>query len=344
MKRISLEQLLKESGTDSYLEQYRYVCDQIEKNKIRIVKSSPLNGKTPALPLSYWRIEEAVDYEKQVEELKFQLVAPIHNDYYLEHLDVYLQEEKWVKLLNRYFLENEGKEQIPVSMNERSFQIWGREKFLQKGQGRKVLAHCKVTLEQLNVYGTTEPLAYYSASRQIPQTILILENKDTFYSMRKYLLSGFDEIFGEHIGTVIYGAGKGILRSFEDFRFCVESHINAADNRILYFGDLDYEGIGIYEHLEKIFGMEHEIKPFVQAYAKMVQKAEMWDADFLPDTSQKQNQNISGHFFRFFSDDMKEKMQKILRSGKYIPQEIFNITDFNNRENISEEDSCSTNF
>lgn len=110
-------------------------------------------------------------------------------------------------------------------------------------------------MEELRVYQTTEPLAYYSGTRRVPQTVLILENKDTFYTMRRWLMGGFalsgedggkeesvdaasspGKIFGREIGTVIYGAGKGILRSFEDFQFCVEPHINHPNNEILYFG------------------------------------------------------------------------------------------------------------
>ena len=54
MKKISLEQLLGESRADNYREQYQYVCGLIEKQKILPVKSSPLNGKKPALHQSYW--------------------------------------------------------------------------------------------------------------------------------------------------------------------------------------------------------------------------------------------------------------------------------------------------
>ncbi|MBR6769662.1 MAG: hypothetical protein IKM28_00170 [Lachnospiraceae bacterium] len=355
MKRISLTQLLEESGQTSYQEQYHYICNQIKKQKIKPVKSSPLNGKSPALHQSYWLLEEERDYSSQIEELKFQMAPMIQTDYYLHHLDVYCQEEKWVKLLNQYFqkqllspstplaspLKQDNLKAIDVeetssvsmaarrvSLNERSFQIWGREKFLQREQGRRVLSHCGVSLEQLDIYETTEPLASYSAHRATPQTILILENKDTFYSMRRHLLSGSSKIFGVHVGTLIYGAGKGILRSYEDFYFCVEPHISHPENRILYFGDLDYEGIGIYERLEQLFLPEHKISPFVQAYERMLEKAKRWGRDALPETKEKQNRNISGEFFTCFSEEIKKEMEEILQGNRYIPQEIINISDF----------------
>lgn len=411
MKKISLEELQKESRTESYPEQYRYICGLIEQQRITPVKSSPRNGKKPALHTSYWLAEEKPDYGEELEELQFRTVPAIRTDYYLNHLEVYREERKWVRLLNRFFLEQgeAGSRNLPyVSLNERSFRIWGREKFLQREQGRKILAHCGIGLEELRVYRTTEPLAYYSRTRRVPQTILILENKDTFYTMRRWLMGEgggmaafgnkaggldfadkapakagravetgadgpdraggagradepdgpdraggaggpgeaaqgntgeppFHRIFGSEISTVIYGAGKGILRSSQDFRFCVEPHINHPENEILYFGDLDYEGIGIYERLAALFSTgeetagrtwRHEIKPFIRAYEKMMDKARGYGKDFLPDMSGNQNRNLSGLFFRYFSHETKEAMIQLLEDGKYIPQEIVAITDF----------------
>lgn len=378
MRKIPLERLLEESRAESYAEQYQYVCGLIEEGKLMPVKRSPRNGKKPALHLSYWLVEEIPDYGQEMEELKFRTVPAIRTDYYLKHPEVYRAEAEWVRLLNRFFLEHSGEELPCVSLNERSFQIWGREKFLQREQGKTVLSHCGVEVGQLRVYDTTEPLAYYSADRRAPQTVLILENKDTFYSMRRYLMRGraaeegcavqagctpqgerteqagctpqgerapqagcaareegtSAKIFGVAVGTVIYGAGKGIFRSFEDFRFCVEPHINDPQNEILYFGDLDYEGIGIYERLAELFGGEgtgaenRRIRPFVQAYEKMVDKAGQAGMDFLPKMSENQNRSLSGLFFRCFSQEMADKMKRLLEAGNYIPQEIINITDF----------------
>ena len=44
--------------------------------------------------------------------------------------------------LNKYLKERKETLQFKVSANERSFEIWGREKFLSKGQGRRILKRC----------------------------------------------------------------------------------------------------------------------------------------------------------------------------------------------------------
>ncbi len=335
MKRISLEQLQAESGSVNYPEQYQYICGLIRADRIRPVKSSPRNGKSPALHMSYWRMEETPDYGEILEEITYRLSPLIRMDYYQAHPAVYQEEAPWVRRLSSFLLETGGRPEEPVSLNERSFQIFGREKFLQREHGKKILTHCGLSLQDLNVYGTTEPLAYYSHSRKVPQNVLILENKDTFYSMRRHLLCGGSTIFGEEISTVIYGAGKSILRSSEDFGFCVEPHINDASNRILYFGDLDYEGIGIYERLYDVFQSRNagdsdaqKVRPFVEAYLRMTKKAASCGEDFLPQMREKQNRNLRGTFFSAFPEEWTAGVCQMLSAGRYIPQEILNITDF----------------
>ena len=323
VKRISLKELQK--NVSDYKEQYEYVMDLIEKGIIKPVKSSGTNGKSPALHLEYWVIEEKKDYTQLKEELLYKMIPEISIDYYMAHLKVYEQDREWVLLLNEFLKEHKEQLLYAKSLNERSFEIWKREKFLSREQGKKILKRCQIDMEVLNVYETTEPLAYYSHTRQTPQNILIIENKDTFYSMRKHLLERNDTILGMPVGTLIYAAGKGIFKSFQDFEFCVEPYMTDKGNGIYYFGDLDYEGIGIYENFAAVFCGEWEIRPFVEGYEAMVDKAEKIGQ--LPDMKTGQNKNIRELFFSDFSKEMMGRMKQILEAGQYIPQEILNITD-----------------
>lgn len=326
MKRISLEELLEACHTDSYEGQYHYIIDLLEQGCIKPVKAAGTNGKKPALYRFYWKCEQKKDYRVLEEELKYRMHPMISVDYYLSHLENYERDRDHVLLLNRYLREKQGQLVYPESVNERSFEIWSREKFLTREQGKKILRRCGLDMVFLNVYETAEPLSYYSHTRHTPQNLLILENKDTFYSMRRHLLETGEKILGEDIGTLIYGAGKRVLRSFRDFEFCVEPYMRDPENRIFYFGDLDYEGIGIYENLAELFQNRWEIVPFVPAYQRMLSKAPEWER--LPDTSEGQNRNISNVFFSYFQEEQASHMKEILDRGKYIPQEILNISDF----------------
>lgn len=347
MKQISLEELLSaySSHVSVYQEQYRKIIDLIEQNKIRPVIASGTNGKKPALYQRYWLIEEQKNYDDLLEELKYQITPLISVDFYLKHLEAYEEDRNWVLLLNDYLKYNRDKLEYLESVNERSFEIWNREKFLTKEQGKKILKRCGLDFASLRVYGTTEPLAYYSHTRTVPQKILILENKDTFYSMRRHLLNGNREILGEVIGTLIYGAGKGILKSFQDFDLCVEPYMKAAENEILYFGDLDYEGIGIYEKLAELFQERWKIRVFTAAYIAMLEKAAERTTDntaekmrsrtvcrqrnfcVLPTTKEGQLRCDGSLFFSYFDKLQVQSMKEILEAGKYIPQEILNISD-----------------
>ena len=177
-------------------------------------------------------------------DIKYTFSTMISVDYYLAHPDMYEKDRNWVLMLNQYLKKHTDALLTPESLNERSFEIWHREKFLDREQGKN---------------------------------ILILENKDPFFSMRNYLLNGHTEIFGAEIGTLIYGAGKGIIRSFQDFDLCAEPYMKHPKNTIYYFGDLDYEGIGIYENLAEKFRSRWKIIPFVPAYQAMLETVLCWE-------------------------------------------------------------------
>lgn len=328
MKRISLDRLVQSKAEFSYEQQYQYVIELIKNGKIRPVKASRTNGKKPALYREYWLAGAKKDYSAYEEELRYGLYHCISIDYYLSHLEVYEKEREWVLRLSDYLKQKREKLECEVSVNERSFEIWSREKFLAKELGKSVLKHCGIEENFLNFYSTSEPLAYYTHTRKTPQNLLILENKDTFYSMRRYLLEGNDEIFGMSVGTLIYGAGKGILKRFRDFSACVEPYMAKQENVIYYFGDLDYEGIGIYERLSALFHKDFMILPFAGAYERMLKKAGENGIDKLPETKEQQNRNISGEFFGYFSEKFVKEMKAVIESGRYIPQEILNISDF----------------
>ena len=64
------------------------------------------------------------------------------------------------------------------------------------------MSHCSLALAQLNCYSTAEPFAYFASTRAVPQKLLIIENKYTFFSMRKHLLAGNSQLLGENISHI----------------------------------------------------------------------------------------------------------------------------------------------
>jgi hypothetical protein len=323
--KIMIGELQEYLKIPNYNDLVDLVYDLIEKKQIAPIMLSGLNGKKPALYQTYRILKIPKDYSSYREELMYRLVPVLKNDFYLSNMEAYLKDRPFVLLLNDFIKEHYECLKEPASYNERSFEIWGREKFLNREGGIKILKNLNLTPEELNVYDTTEPLAYYSQHKNVPQNILILENKDTFYSMRRHLLDNNVMILGEEIGTLVYGGGKSIHKSFRDFTFCVEPYLNDKRNEILYFGDLDYEGIIIYESLQENFRDSVKLKPFCIAYEAMLRKV---DVEKLPEMKEGQNRHIGNEFLSYFSEKVQEQMVHLLHQNKYIPQEILQRKDF----------------
>lgn len=327
--KITLWELQEFLQIEEYPEFAKVVAEMVEEGTLKPVKNSGSNGKRPSLHNTYTIIKEKEENSEWIEELMY-LSTKLDNDYYLKHPKQYAKVRKYVLLMNEYMNNQSDCLQWEESLNERSFEIFGREKFIAEEGGKTLLKNLNLTYEQLNIYETSEPFAYYSKDKSVPQIILFIENKDTFYSMRKYLIEGNGTIFGKEIGTLIYGGGKRILRSLKDFHISAEPYMLDERNEYLYFGDLDYEGIGIYEALYDELKSERIVRPFVEAYLRMLEKTKHLD---LPKTKEKQNRTSHGIFEGFFTKEQFESMRKILETERYIPQESLVCLDFKSLPN-----------
>lgn len=324
-RKIGLEELEQCYQVENYQELVALVQKMVAAGTLCPVKSSRSNGKRPPLAQRYWLMEKKEEDSAFVQELTFQLHPAFQNTYYLRHLDQYETDRKFVLAVNQFWKEHRTLLDTAVSLNERSFQIWQAEKFLKEGEGQRIIKNLGLSLPDLNIYQTSEPLAYYAHHKKTPQNIVIIENKDTFYSMRRYLLARQETILQLPVGTLIYGGGKKIQRTITDFELCVEPYLTDAKNCFYYFGDLDYEGIGIFQTLQRNMAENLTLYPFKAAYRAMLQKAEGLQ---LPSTKEGQARICINSFLTDFSAEEQRKIQQILEDRVYIPQEILTIADF----------------
>lgn len=323
--KVSLKEIDSYFDVKNYIDLCNLVNELIYNDDIKPIKSSNMNGKSPALYNRYTIIRKN-DIRDYTDEILYKINHNLDVSKYLKNQSLYEKDRDKILMLSEFLDNNIEKLEKRISMNERSFQIWHREKFLQKEGGKTLIKNLGIDQNFLNFYNTTEPLSYYSRDKNTPQNVLIIENKDTFYSMRNFVISG-KTIIKENISTIIYGGGKGIYRSFEDFDLCVEPYLSNKNNKFLYFGDLDYEGILIYEKLSEIFKDEYNIEPFIEGYKKIIEKYKNMDID-LPVSKDNQNKNIDNKFINYFDKYYKNEIENILKSGLYIPQEILNVEDF----------------
>ena len=324
-RKILLKDIISQHSDMEYQQLYAYVMGLIENKELEPMKSAKNNGRTPALPISFWKYEKERDYTAVYEELKYKYHPLINTSYYREHPERYEADKNNLQLLSDYLKDHSELLKIKETMNERSFEIFHREKFFQKEGGLEFCKRVAVDVDKLGFYGTSEPLSYYSHSKRTPQNILIIENKDTFFDIRRYMNKGHNRILGKEFDTLIYGAGKGIWKTFSDYINGAETYF-MGDNQLFYFGDLDYEGILIYERL--IESTSAVIHIFTEAYEAMLDKALRIGFSALPYMKEKQNTNIGTRFLDKFEDMRKVQICEILEMGRYIPQEILNEHDW----------------
>ena len=216
-RKVLLKDIITQHSDMDYQQFYAYVMGLIENKELEPMKSAKSNGRTPALPISFWKYEEERDYTAVYEELKYKYHPLINTSYYREHPERYEADKNNLQLLSDYLKDHSDLLKIKETMNERSFEIFHREKYFQKEGGLEFCKRVAVDMDKLGFYETSEPLSYYSHSKRTPQNILIIENKDTFFDIRRYMNKGCNQILGKEFDTLIYGAGKGIWKTFSDY-------------------------------------------------------------------------------------------------------------------------------
>ncbi len=151
--------------------------------------------------------------------------------------------------------------------------------------------------------------------------ILIIENKDTWYSVRKVINEIQKEIYigNTRIDAILYGEGNKITKekALEEY----EKEIIQRKCNFIYWGDLDYTGIEMFQRTV-IQNKNSSICLFFEIYEKMLDTKEIQQ---LGKIKNRQNTNINiDLFLSFFTTTYKEKIKLILNKNRYIPQEIIN--------------------
>lgn len=326
---IKWNELQEVLGISDY-EEFAKTVREIASSNLLSGIGCAFNSRRPILHLKYRIIKEDIDYSNFIEEIDYTLAPIINKSYLRKNVKYYIDNRDKILKISNFILKNEDKLNTSISINERSFQIFGKEKELRKS--KSLIRNIGLTENFFNYYETSEPIAYYSLNKKTPQNVLIIENKDTFYTIRKYIKEVNSNILGVDISTVVYGGGKSKIPSLSEFKYYTEDYISDINNRFYYFGDIDYEGLVIYDSYRKVTSNEIELIPFIPAYEYIVNKCKSIENE-LPSTKVGQNRNINEIFFKDFEEDCKNKILSTLEKDKYIPQEALNFEDLINYNN-----------
>ncbi len=322
LTETELQQVIKE--TDYGL--FHHVVETLVDDGILVpVKSSGLNGRLPPLFNKYRIIKPKEDFSGYFESIR-HLNPALNISGYLKRPELYKKHREIVEGLSRYLWYSAGLLEEPMSRKERSFSVWGGEKLLDNHFAlvREVLRYNGLGEEFLNYYDTPEPFFEYVHARPEQMTVLILENKDTWFTFRKLMQdTGKNIVAGTPVDVLLYGEGNKISKygALEEYNAVMLGGKRGQAGRFLYFGDLDREGIRLFFRARGA-NPNLDIKPFSTLYQLMLKLAEGMELPESPD--ERGVEAPLSDFTSMLGFDRVDVLTVFLEKGRYIPQEIVN--------------------
>ena len=146
-------------------------------------------------------------------------------------LQLRIEEEELLRQVRR-FLRDLAPDEPVVPLRERSLQLTGDEKLLDGYLGRRLFAPGRLSLDLLRCRRLHPPFAWREVGEA--PVLLVVENHDTYHSLGRAIDRD------EGIGYVAFGCGNQFVASIGSV-----ADLPRPVERILYFGDLDLEGLRI---------------------------------------------------------------------------------------------------
>lgn len=290
----------------------------VEEGLIESVKSSGRNHRLNSLYNKYkYKVKKTKMKRQEFEQLLLTYHPIIKLNHYSIHKDEYEKDKLYLDSINEFFKSTKIKHWL--SVNERSYELFGDEKWLQKN-GQKILKKVGLSFSDLKCEIEHEPFFYYQCSTwnmKDKVKVLIIENKDTFGSFKRLFKRGITNFFNHTFDLLIYGEGKKIessIKSIEDIEGMKTKHIQG-----FYFGDLDPVGINICLSLQEIDIIQ--VLPFRELYEEMILR-------FTPKAKLRITNQVYSHkdvldFLQYINSEYHEQVIALLQNY-YIQQESLN--------------------
>jgi len=323
-KFITETELQKISKERDYLMFHAEIEEMVEDGLLSPVKASGKNGRIPPLFNKYRIIRPKEDYSEYLESIR-RLNPRLNISAYLKRPELYKKHRELLEGLSQHLWHQAELLEEPMSRKERSFSIWGREKLIDENFAllREVLRFNGLGEDFLHYYDTPEPFFEYVHSQSAEMSVLILENKDTWFTFRKLMqASGRNVIAGQRVDLLIYGEGNKITKkaALEDYARGMLQRQAGQAIRFLYFGDLDREGIRLFFRTREA-NLALSIEPFVPLYLLMLDLARGRE---MPESPDKRDIPAAVEDFAQLLDCEPAGVMDLLKQGRYIPQEIIN--------------------
>ena len=231
--------------------------------------------------------------------------------FYLKNLEQYHIDRLHIERLKDFLNSNSGE----LTLNEISYVVFKDEKALTQPEkalvnGKRILSNLGLEISNIPYVDTISPFYYPTTSDG--DTVLVVENKDTCFSLLR-LLSGRKS----NIKGILFGEGRAVIKIFKFL------NVYGLGNRdlFLYYGDIDQEGFDIACSLIHKFP-EYSIKLSKELYHSLLD----YEVRPLNNKRMLDNSKAEGILTNLFDED-KNAIMSILESAGCIPQEALNYDD-----------------
>lgn len=324
-----LEKYVKDSyrGYDLYLANggyfslYKEIIKLKNNKSIREIKSSSYNGLNPPLKTK-WQIIAKEEVDRWDKSKILQYSDLLDFSYYINN-PIYQTDLEWEYIENIYkFLKTRDFREFS-SIEERSLELFYDEKFLTNrkeiAKGKNgLLKRLKISHEDLKMKKYGQMFIYWNRGTKDIKDIIILENHSTFFTYKR-IAEDQGQIFGFEPDIIIYGGGKKIENSFS----FLDEIADLSKVKVLYFGDIDSEGFGIYARLKARYPHVN-IGLQSKAYKHLILTSDR----YYPLGDQDKNLDYLKLFIYemkdYLDDKNLEKVNYIWEENFRIPQELIN--------------------
>lgn len=294
---------------NEYIQQLQDLDDQ----KIIQIKRSGkgeanLDSIQRKITINKWNLEgqsEGVDLDLFCHELGMDA------SYYLKNLDQYHIDRPHIERLKALLHRNSGE----LTLNEISYVVFKDEKALSQPEkasvnGKRILNNLGLEISGISYVDTISPFYYPTSSDG--DTVLVVENKDTCFSLLR-LLAGKES----NIKGVLFGEGRAVIKIFKFL------HVYSLGNNdlFLYYGDVDQEGFDIARSLIEKYP-QHNIKLSRALYHSLLS----YEGRALYKKRTIDNSKAEDILTNLYDED-RTTIMSILESEGCIPQEALNYDD-----------------
>lgn len=276
------------------------------------------NGLIPPLQRKYRILHPEIDRKEEGDEI--MLLAPsLQISGYLKNRELYRKHRDILLPLSAFLKARRETLQSPMSKNERAYAIWRNEKALDDSRYQSVL-HLNQLEDLLNYYQTPEPFFDYLCAPAGVGNILILENKDIWYTLRKLLIQSPEKrrLFGIPLDGLLYGEGKKAARPGALTEYAA---LSGPGWRYWYCGDIDFEGFSIFESVCRA-NPDLPISLFAAGYHAMVRRG--LAEGTAPCPKKQDPPDDLEHALSGCLPEDRAAIKLLLERGDYIPQECLN--------------------